>query len=202
VPLVVRQLLGCLASSGVRSALLVAIVISLAGCGDGQGPTPPTVPPPANAGCGLGPVPIATTGPEPCAIAAGCPMARPSPARTLVWVATWSFRGRDGGCEAIQLPGCPTSTKLVSVTLASLNAGASACPIAGELQVDAQATTDGGVHLRWRAEELDPATCRASGDRQEAEATLTGPCCSRTVDVYLPRQDLTARLQVRSDWRR
>lgn len=183
--------------------LLLAAAVQLVSCGDSRSPTPPTPPNGGNPGCGLGPVPIATTGPEPCTtVVAACPTPRPTGARDLVWVGTCSFTGRDGGCQPIQLPGCPRDTRIVLLRLANLGGAGRDCAAAGDLTLDARATGDGGVHLLWRAEEFDPVTCRPSGVEQKGDVSLAGPCCGRILDVYLPRNDLTARVDLRSDWQR
>jgi hypothetical protein len=70
------------------------------------------------------------------------------------------------------------------------------------MTLDVRPTEDGGVHVLWDAQEFDPVTCRATGAEQQGEALLSGPCCDRTLDVHLPRNNLTARVEVRSDWQR
>lgn len=193
----------CLGSAGVLTVCLAIVLVS-AGCGNSRAPTPPTIPSSGDPGCGLGPVPIAATGPEPCpTVAPACPVPRPANARTLVWVGTCSFGGQGGGCQPIQLPGCPADFKVVHLLLASLERGAAgACLGAGELTLDARATDNGGVHLLWEALEFDPITCTETGATQRGEVSLPGPCCDRHVDVRLPRHDLTIRIDVRSDWQR
>lgn len=119
-----------------------------------------------------------------------------------MWVATCSFTGRDAECQSIQLPGCPTGTRrVVSLLLANLVA-VGPCVAAGEMTLDARPTENGGVHVLWDAQEFDPITCRATGAEQKGEMSLSGPCCDRSLDVYLPLHNLTARVQVRSDWQR
>jgi hypothetical protein len=118
-------------------------------------------------------------------------------------VGSCSFSGQDGGCQPIQLPGCPADFKVVHLLLASLEGGRGrTCIGAGELTLDARATGDGGVHLLWEALEFDPITCTETGATQTGEVSLPGPCCGRSVDVRLPRNDLTVRIDVRSDWQR
>jgi hypothetical protein len=188
---------------GIALPLLLAAAVPLVSCGDSRSPTPPTPPNGGNPGCGLGPLPIVTTGPEPCTTSApACPTPRPTGARDLVWVGTCSFTGRDGGCQPIQLPGCPSDAKIVSLLLANLGGAGRSCVGAGDLTLDARTTRDGGVHLLWQAEEVDPVTCRFSGVEQKGEVSLAGPCCGRILDVYLPRNDLTVRIDLRSDWQR
>ena len=183
--------------------LLLAAVVQLGSCGDSPLPTPPTPPNGGNPGCGLGPAPIVTTGPEPCtAVVPACPTPRPTGARDLVWVGTCSFTGRDGGCQPIQLPGCPRDTKIVSILLANLGGAGRGCVAAGDLTLDARATGDGGVHLLWQLDEFDPVTCTPGAVQQKGDVSLAGPCCGKTFDVYLPRNDLTVRVDFRSDWQR
>ncbi len=130
-------------------------------------------------------------------------MPRRSGARSLVWVGSCSFAGRDAGCKTIQMPGCPTSFKLVSLRLANLRRGPDRpCVNAGEMTIDARATDEGGVRVLWDAQELDAVTCRETGTEQEGEFSLPGPCCDRVLDVYFPRNDFTARIEFRTDWQR
>jgi len=187
-----------------RWALLLTAAVQLNGCADSRSPTPPTPPPGSNAGCGLGPVTIDTTGPEPCTtVVPACPSPRPSDARSLVWVVSCSFAGRDADCKTIQMPGCPTSVKLVSLRLANLRRGPDRpCASTAEMTIDARATDDGGVRVLWDAQELDAVTCTAAGAEQEGEMSIPGPCCDRVLDVYFPRNDFTARIEVRTDWQR
>lgn len=177
----------------------VVVILGGVGCGNTTGPTPPSGPP---TGCGLGPISVITTGPEPClTVAPRCPARRPSTAQTLVWVGTCSFRGQEVGCEPIQLPGCPRDSKIVALRLANLNRDDSRpCPAGGEMHIDARATPDGGARLLWDAREFDPVTCDRIGPEMEGEAVLEGPCCSRTIDVYFPVGDFTARTVIRTDW--
>jgi hypothetical protein len=99
------------------------------------------------------------------------------------------------------LPGCPTAAKIVSLTLANLDRGPDrSCPMAGEITIDARATDNGGARLAWDAQEFDATTCAAVGPKQEGEVSVSGPCCNRTLDVYFPKGDVTARLDVRTDW--
>jgi hypothetical protein len=68
------------------------------------------------------------------------------------------------------------------------------------MTIDARATEDGGVRLLWDAQEFDTATCAAVGPEQEGALSLSGPCCSRTLDVYFPHGDFNFRVEVRTDW--
>lgn len=182
---------------------LVALVAAICvGCGDSRSPTPPSPLSRGLTGCGLGPIPIETGGPEPClTLSPRCPMPRPGNARSLVWVSTCSFRGRDAGCQGIQLPGCPTATKIVHFGLANLDRSADRpCALSGEMTIDARATEDGSVRLLWDAQEFDTATCASVGPEQEGALSLADPCCSRTLDVYFPHGDFTFRVEVRTDW--
>lgn len=177
----------------------LVVVLGGGGCGNSAGPTPPSDLP---RGCGLGTIPVVTTGPDAClTLAPRCPALRPSAAQTLVWVGTCSFRGRDAGCEPIQLPGCPRDFKFVDLRLANLNRDDShPCVIAAEIHIDARATPDGGARLLWDAQEFDPVTCDRIGAEMEGEAVLEGPCCSKVIDVYFPVGDFTARTVIRTDW--
>ena len=185
------------ADSGL--ALAIGLATVSAGCGGSSAPTPPRDLP---RGCALGPIPISTSGPDACTtLSPRCPRPRPPAARTLVWVGTCSSSGRTGACEAIQLPGCPTDSKIAALRLVNLKRNDSRpCPSAGKMRVDVRATPDGGARFLWDAQEPDPATCKPTRPEMEGEQLLEGPCCSRQVDVYFPINDLTARVVVRTDW--
>jgi len=180
----------------VSTAMVVLIGV---GCGSSPLPTPPSNLP---TGCALGPMPVVTTGPEAClTVAPRCPARRPVAVQTLVWIGTCSFRGRDAGCEPIQLPGCPRDLKIVELRLVNLNRDDSRpCLIGGELHIDARATAEGGARILWDAQEFDAASCAPIGPEMEGEAVLEGPCCSKTIDVYFPAGDFTARTVIRTDW--
>jgi hypothetical protein len=86
--------------------------------------------------------------------------------------------------------------------LANLGGAGRGCVAAGDLTLDARATGDGGVHLLWQLDEFDPVTCTPGAVQQKGGVSLAGPCCGKTFDVYLPRNDLTVRVDFRSDWQR
>lgn len=200
----VRQHRPVLACAFWRHLLLIAVgtatlVSAGVGCGNSPFPTPPSDLP---GGCGLGRIPVVTTGPEPClTVAPRCPARRPSAAQTLVWVGTCSFRGRDAGCEPIQLPGCPRDFKFVDLNLVNLNRDESRpCVSAGQMHIDARATAGGGARLLWDAQERDATSCESVGPEMEGEAVLEGPCCSSVIDVYFPAGNFTVRIVIRTDW--
>lgn len=177
-------------------------VVVMAGAGCGTSPlAAPTDP---RSGCGLGPVPIVTMGPEPCTtVAPQCPNPRPQNARTLIWVGTCPFEGRDGSCQPVQLPGCPVDFKIVAMSLAHPNPNIPRpCILAGDVHLDVRATPEGGATILWDALELDPATCKIVGPELSGEATLAGPCCSKGIDIYFPVGDFTFRMLIRTDWQR
>lgn len=184
----------------MRLALCILIVVCGSAC---RGDAPPTEPPHPRSGCGSGPVPIVTTGPEPClTVTPQCPRRRPDDARTIVWVGTCGFAGRQGSCQPIQMPGCPGESKIVFMGLVHPVVEKQSCVIQADLHIDVRATPSGGATVFTEGFEYDPVSCRRTGPDLHEEAAIAGPCCEKVVDTYFQANDFTLRTVVRTDWQR
>lgn len=98
---------------------------------------------------------------------------------------------------------CPLVNPSGNTPLKFLVAGSDAC--SGVIDILLQASSgDGGAGIEWRAQDFvrSGSTCVADGRQRIGLASVTGSCCSTTVEVEFPSRGRTFRFAAQTDWTR
>ncbi len=183
---------------GMRSLCLLALVVAAGSCASNESPTGP------GGGCGL-PALINPPASVVCALPAvvsGCPDRRPEGARTLVNVATCDYATGTQPCTPRNTL-CPLVNPDGNEPQRFLVPGADAC--SGVVDVLLQATQgEGGAGVEWRAQDYvrSGSTCVPQGRLRIGLASVSGSCCSTTLEVPFPERRRTFRFIAQTDWTR
>jgi hypothetical protein len=158
---------------------------------------------PDGTSCGLGPVQTPDELAASCVPAAsGCPYVRPANARTLVSVATCDEEAGSSPCTpAVSV--CPfldPNDKAYRFAVPTPGDTSGSCPSLVDLRF--QSSGDGGVGIEWSAFERGQTAqgCGLVSPTRIGIASVSGACCSTSVDIPMPAAQRTFRFTVQADW--